>query len=814
MQSYQLNWKDKVKYFDSEEIYKKIAATISQELMNDIRVCKEAEHNATDEAERKTYHEKATQSKSRLPKLIPMACKFVDDKRCAEGALLNGIGMIDIDGLYTTLPQAYWEEKVKKMRSKGKDMYKEMGILGVHITPSYHGLRIFFRCQLNQNLHENMMRMYDALEVEQELRDTKVFNPDRVSFAVPMDYFIHLDDTFFSYEDKAYQERWSIPLQKDAANHSSQKAPKTAQEEKTKEDTPLKFTLGGIHYTEYTEEWIKVKLGGKIPEEGIRNETTYRMAKDFAPVTDYNETLLQHIIPCFNGLSTDERNQCIHSALSHRSQMSPSMREIIQNVRNRHIDNEEIEALQDELEEQLQTTDMETVRRSPAITASCDGLEPGLWMVVIGLVSSIVGFLSTRVRLYIHSAFFHLNNIHFIVGEAGSNKGQMDSLQELWLEEINTQEEVYRQLEQQWENEKREKVNKAEQPKELHLKRRIFSLRSSITKILDRMNNIRGMHGFSYSAEADILAQSIRSSFADLTVIIRAAFDNSSFSQDYKSLNSTNVFIEKVMWNIVMCCTPDVIIRMFRNLTNGSLHRVGIFCTPDNTFSKLKIIAPRSEASKSTIRRVAHLMPLFQGDITLMKLEERCLEWIEQVRRMTAKDNDRVKARMRMRVPVIAMRITCEMMLTELASWLYEQLDDAPTLPEWADGCTTAEQYLCTHEDAAAKWLPQFEEMYLDTFTVIADYLMDNLYHFFGERIRKAYESPDYVTTERKREGKNDNVFDHLPNDFTYQDIHQTTCTCKGEAPTSNALRQMVKNWKKAGLIEKLDNGMFHKLIS
>lgn len=196
-----------------------------------------------------------------------------------------------------------------------------------------------------------------------------------------------------------------------------------------------------------------------------------------------------------------------------------------------------------------------------------------------------------------------------------------------------------------------------------------------------------------------------------------------------------------------------------------------------------------------------------------MKLEERSKQWIEGVRCTAAKANDKVKARMRMRIPVIAMTTTCELMLTELVDWLYEQIDTAEERPEWAGGCKTAEEYLTAHPEAAAKWLPQFEEKYLDTFEVIADYLMANTLHFFGSRIQKAYDSPDYVTTERTREGKNDGIYDALPQPFTYADLTNVTMQKTGKVPSSNELRQKIKNWKRAALIEKQQDQSFRKLI-
>ena len=843
MYTYQQNWQDKVKTVACLEDLKSIVDHISSDLMDRIRLTKEAEHAAAveverlskakaehdaiakAEAERKYMHDLAQELKQALPKFSYMAERFEGDVRNAQNAYLNGHGILDADSIWDMTPEEYWQQLVDKFATRGEDIREACRIVFVHKTPSGHGLRFVYKCNEEKNLQQNMLEMYDKLEIEPHLRDTSVYNPDRVSYGVPESYWLYMSDDLFTYVNKNYQKRYSLPLQKDNEPSAALAAIKTAEALRKVSGKSLSVTyneqgkpmLGAIPYEEFVREYEKRVFRGKLPASGERNTSTYEMAKRFGCICDYDEELLRQVIPCYNGLPEEEHRMAIHNAVSRRTQMSPIMSEVVSAVKNRHIDEEDIVEMLNQLEEQTQPDKMGLLYLSPAMKASMDGLAQGMTMAAIGLSSSIIGFLCTRVRLYIHCVPSHLNLINFIVGESGSNKGQMDPLEKIWLEEEYTKDKMYRQLEASWEEEKRNKINKTEQPKELHLKRRIFSLRSSIAKILQRMQEIAGQHGWSFTSEADQLAQNIKSAFADLTVIIRNAFDNSSFSQDYKSLASTNVFIEEVMWNFVACCTSDVLIRIFFNVTNGSSQRAGVFTTPDNTYDPLQVCPPRSEQSEAIIRRTAHLLPLMQGDVRLDKLEERCQAWLERVRIEAAKNGDKVKARLRMRVPVIAMRITCALMLTDLADWLYQSID--ATEPDkreaWTDGAHTAEEYLSTHPDAAPQLLPRFEtEDYMQTFDTLSDYLMETQLQFFGQRIKKAYESPGYITIDRKHDGKNDSIYDHLPKHFTKEDLIAACANHReGEELTTNALKQMVKNWKKAGLVNKEGENLWCKLV-
>ena len=824
MQCYQYNFYDLMNFVLTNDEFINMCKGLDKSVYETLFCLKEALLNLNhDDPEFKDKDEEYKNLKCTLPKFCHVSCSFLDNKRKQENAILNGLRMADVDGIKGMTPEEYWAQKVKMFADRGQDIYEVLGIKYVKKSCGGHGLQIFATSVMGMTPQENMMDLYEQLEIEPELRDLKVFNADRLSFAVRPEYNIYLADDFITYEDKAYQQAYSpalnggmVPvLPTPVVPAVAASGQQTETVELAEGDSQEKPMLGSIPYEEFVNEWVSKVLGGKEPLVGERNNTYFEMAKDFAHITDYNFNLLLQILPSF-GLSAEERNRTIMNAIKHRTQMRRQMKLVLDAVRNRHIDEEELSDELEELDDQISRNDMSNVRLSKAMKASCDGLEPNMWMVVLGLVTAVVGFLATRVRLAIHGKFFHLNNVHFIVGEAGSNKGEMDELEQLWLEDIYAQEDIFSQLEEKWEEDKRMATNKKEQPKELHLKRRVFSLRSSIAKILERMKEIRGMHGWSFSAEAEILAQSFKAAFSDLSILIRKSFDNTDYDNDFKSVNSTNCKIKHVMWNIVACCTPNILPKLFRDTVNGAIHRVGIFTTPDNTFARFKMTKPRSEKSKADIRRVAGLLPLFQGDVTLNRLEDRNQEWLEVIRRATAKENDRVKARMRIRIPHMAMRMCCEMMLTELAQWLYEQIDLKEKRADWTDGCTTAAQYLQTHPEAAAQHLPRFEKKYLDTFDILADYLLENLNHFMAGRIRKAYASEDYITTERKREGKNDNIYDRLPEVFTTSEMAAIAMEVRkgDEEPlTGNALRQMRKNWKKAGLIEPVEDGKYKKLI-
>jgi hypothetical protein len=423
----------------------------------------------------------------------------------------------------------------------------------------------------------------------------------------------------------------------------------------------------------------------------------------------------------------------------------------------------------------------------------------------------MIGALATDVKLDVHGESKRLNLMAYIVGEAASNKSCIDRLFELWMHDLIEQDRINHAIEDEYLDLKNRRRNAKEQPKDPRVVIRCAPLRASIAQLLQRLRNCPGKHLYSFTPEADQMSQGAGSAWSNLSVLIRCAYDNSKYDTDYANGQSTGVVIDQVLWNMTLCCTPDALYRAHKNYTNGAITRLAVARTPDNTFSPLTVGARRTARAEQNILRVATLLQRMKGDVELPKLEERCGEWLERIRLETLKNDDRVRARLRMRAAVTAMRYTCCFMLCAYAEWLCRKIDDNQVRrASWTHGCTTAADYLDAHPDTLSKNLRQFQtEEMLTLFDVLADYILDMLYAFFGERMANAYAAADYCHGERSRPGTNDNVFNRLPEEFTFNDAR----LAKGIDATPNAARMMVKNWQRQGLIKPIARAHYQKLL-
>ena len=102
----------------------------------------------------------------------------------------------------------------------------------------------------------------------------------------------------------------------------------------------------------------------------------------------------------------------------------------------------------------------------------------------------------------------------------------------------------------------------------------------------------------------------------------------------------------------------------------------------------------------------------------------------------------------------------------------------------------------------------------LDTYDVIADTLIDNALCFFRERIENAMSSRNYVGAngERTKRGRNDSIYERLDVQFSWAQAMQFSVAVKGAGITHNSVRQMLKNWRKQGLIVQTAEGKYRKV--
>ena len=569
---------------------------------------------------------------------------------------------------------------------------------------------------------------------------------------------------------------------------------------------PFPDDYHGIPFKDIIAKYWEVNNRGFEPTQGDRDTLTYQLACDLRHICGRSFEWLDQVIPCYDGFPLEEKRAKIKSALSSEFNGFPIR---LRNVLNA-LQMADGRSLKEEVEddEQLSTVNCQlSTRKMPmGVRESIDAVGPQLTMPVVTAICPCIGVLATGVTLDVHGQKKGLNLISYIAGDFASGKGLIDPVVDAWMSEVMALDKMYQKQEDEWRAKKRAAKNKKEQPEEPKLPVRYLTLNNTVANLAERLANTEGKHAFSFTPEADTVAQKWKSTMSDFSVMLRQSYDGSKYEREARSAEAVNVHIEHLLWNVTMCGTPDALYRVVNNYTDGFQSRIAIARTPDNTFSPLEdkphVITDRQ---RERIQQIAHLLPLMQGEVVLPKLEAKGREWLERIRLETMKNDDRTRARQRFRVCVTAQRMVCCLMLCKVCEGLIQK-----------HGYNGAETHLKEHPHLWKELLLKAQTpQLLEAYDVIADSLLENALYFFRDRIENAFNSRDYVgnsSGERTKRGKNDSIYARLDMEFTFEQAMQHSVAVKGAGVTRNTITQMLKNWRKQGLVVPSDIGKYRKI--
>ena len=740
---------------------------------------------------------------------------------CLKGAkrLSKSVGM-DIDHLSA--------DEVNLVAATAIEKKDELGLLMLERSARGGGLHVVFRRHPEMDQEANLRWASDLLGVEY---DAGAKDITRVFFATTSEDLLYLHEDLFDNtecesftgpettstgSEAIFTNKETTSTNKEATSTASEATSETEAGEDDKEQKDEKgektalaedpVCYEGIPYDRIIKKWWDFYNEGKTPSKSNRNTLTFELAVNLRNICDSDPQLLDRIIPCYDGFPEAEKMACIRSALGEKkTQMPKRLKDVLTAVRQdmRAEAREEAEEEEALLQDDLYYYDA-LPKMPQGVRESIDAVGPYLAMPAIFAVTPAIGMLATGVRVDIHGNPSQLNLISYIAGDFASGKGSIDPIISAWLSEIKMADKGYLEAEEEWRARKRAAKNKKEQPEDPKYPVRYLTLNNTVANLADRLANTQGKHAFSFTPEADTVAQKWRTAMCDFSVMLRQAYDGTPYDREAKSADAVNVHIEKLLWNVVMCGTPDALYRVITNYTDGFQSRVAVARTPDNTFSALAESPYHlTEQHRAKIQQVAHLLPLMSGDVELPKLEKRGRQWLERIRIETLENDDKTKARQRFRTCPTAMRMTACLMLCRVAELLIQRhgLQGAETRLK-AD--PTLWQNLLQRQQT-----PQM----LATFDVLADYMIDNAIYFFRERIEEAFRAATYAPADapRIKKGCNDTIYQKLGNQFTTEEAYGVTTIVRGVDVQKGRVRTMLSRWESQGMVRRIDQGVYRK---
>lgn len=751
-------------------------------------------------------------------------------------------------------PEAF--AKAAKLLLKEPDRY---GLLMLERSARQGGHAVFER-EKGKTVLENQVRIATMLKCEM---DTSAHDINRVYFTTTSDdedllflsprlFKDEYDEAAVAAEGKVLEERerygqeelpegahkankhyepWKEEFKKDSQGvfkgqefknsriSSSSASSSSASTAATSTTSAAQDNYLGIPYGEIIKKWWQLYNDGQEPMRSNRNTLTFELAVNLRHICGFDRNLLAQIIPCYDGFPEQEKMACINSALNEKiTQMPKRLKDVLAALRQEKLKlgssngnaDEDSEALVNALDEANAKDDLfyyDALPKMPqGVRDSISAVGPALAMPVITAICPAIGMLATGVKVSVHGKMNSLNLISYIAGDFASGKGSIDPVVDAWTSEVKQMDKMYQQQEDEWRARKRAAKNKKEQPEEPKLPVRCLTLNNTVANLAERLANTEGKHAFSFTPEADTVAQKWKSAMSDFSVMLRQAYDGTSYEREARSADAVNVHIEHLLWNVVMCGTPDALYRVVNNYTDGFQSRIVVARTPDNTFTPLTDnLFVLTETQREHIRQIAHLLPLMEGEVVLPKLENKGREWLEQIRLETMKNDDKVKARQRFRICPTTMRMMTCIMLCKVAETLIQK-----------HGFQGAEKQLKQNPLLWKEMIVKTQTpTMLEAFNILADYQLDNALYFFRSRIEDAFSSKSYcgqTTYDRSRRGKNDSIFERLDVTFSFEQALQQSIAVKGANVTREVVRQMLKNWKRQGLIGVLPDMRYQKV--
>ena len=731
-----------------------------------------------------------------------------DGKLRGSKRISKSVGM-DID---FCPDDADYEKKMADVPELILSKKKDLGLLMLERSAN-KGYHIAFRRKPNLSQEDNLKWAAKLLGVEY---DKGAKDITRVFYTPPTDRLLYFDKELLDNTECKIQIQESEISKGDSCNtQKEQKAKDEAVENTSKKSNNCTLEYCGIPYADIIRKWWQMYNDGHEPVRSNRNTLTFELAVNLRHICGFDRQQLNQVIPCYDGFPETEKLACIDSALGEkRTQMPKRLKDVLAAIRQellaaKNSDNDEAINALDEANAQDELFYYNSLPTLPqGIRDSINSVGPHLAMPALIAICPVLGCLATGVKVDIHGRKNSLNLISYVAGDFASGKGSIDPLIDAWTCEIKQMDKVYLQQEEDWRAKKRAAKNKKEQPEEPKLPIRILTLNNTVANLADRLSNTEGKHAFSFTPEADTVAQKWRSGLSDFSVMLRQAYDGTSYEREAKSADAVNVHIDRLLWNVTMCGTPDALYRVVSNYTDGFQSRIAVARTPDNTFAALtENLYVLTDVQRDQIFQIAHLLPLMDGDIVLPKLEKKGRDWLEELRLETMKNDDKTKARQRFRICPSTMRMMTCIMLCKVAEQLIK-----------AHGLAGAEKRLKENPQLWKEMIVKTQTpTMLAVFDVLADYLMENALYFFRERIEAAFSSREYagkVEYTRLRRGKNDSIFERLDTIFTSDQAMQQCFAIKGSSASTSTLKQMLKNWKNQGLIIQLPDNRFQKIGS
>lgn len=707
-----------------------------------------------------TDADKRGELKKRLPVITWQA--YFPGKRVSKEAEPSGLFMLDMD--HVDQPGEVYAKKVASR-------VKELGIVYVGMTASRKGLRIVAKCKPGLNSIEECQRwLASNLKVDY---DGVCKDWARCSFLVHDSYTYYMDNKGIwtdEPEEGTIYATGTPAVQMNLATEEPQGAPVNSGQGEVDQREGLfggKEDYKGIPLKEIAREWLEY-TGGE-PEPGERNARLYKLALRMRYICDFNAATMLKTMPRY-GLPEAEMRQLINSALS--SSRAADMQKDLQDVLRRIDQRVKLTDGEEDLPPIITSTSKPP--SLPPLLRQWWEVAPDDFKVAVTLCQlPILGALGSKLRAkyldgQVHSPSFQVS----LEAPQASGKSFMGRLVDYELAAMKAHDEEERQREEEYNAKVKEmkllnvKITPENKSDILGTKPttlvRYVPATMSITKLLMRMQSAQGLHLFAMSPEIDTVHKAYKRAFSSLGDLLRNAFDNAEYGQDYASDTSFSGVV-RLYYNVLFSGTPKAMCRFYPDVEDGLVSRVLFVTLPDQFGKPMPVWKELTKDQKREIDvQLVRLNEVtLQGndvqpdhEMRLEWLNKRIGEWIAAQQAEAVRTDDRTRDIFCRRSAVVGFRAGM------LAFFL------------WGE-----------------KQTPTIRKNVCDFALWVANHMLNQ--HLLRFNVKQT------ASNVNRWEG----VFKDLPDEFTREDLDKKLSAEGVDTPT----KMVLYKWKLLGCIEELE---------
>ena len=679
-------------------------------------------------------------------------------------------------------------------------------VILAHISPSGHGIHIIFKSQGYPTLIENMNAVNEIFNFDEYGDyDTKVKDFARVSFAfkaseilfesarlllsTESDFGTSLVNDAFA-EEIQDGDSSKTPTKTKSSRSISDNVPELSDEEIKKYE---QMEFRGTPLINIVKKWVEHR---GTPDAGEVHNYYNEMIKYFRNITSNNRKWLFAILPKFGHSDEECWSQIV--SITKANTLSRIDKEFYFWLRDSGFwvaREGEANALKEYMMSDEEKDSNKMPALPPVFREFVKSAPKDFHLSVINALMAIMGFLSTYVKAkYPYDDRWHTCSFFSIIyAPAGTGKGFVERLLDKLMDYVTLRDAVQSMRENIYLRIISKKGANDKSPDLPHTSLRVIPSKNSEAEFLTKQQDNHGAHMFTYAAEMDEWAKGEKAAGGNKSDMIRVAWDNGEYGQQFKSANTFRGKV-RLYWNVLITGTMAQVNNYFKNVENGLVTRCCYTTIENQEFQLATIWKPIPAKGLETIQKYCKRC----DDNTY---ETPCTVDLDEAKMLSDDEFDKqvdwqFKFKEKQEVDLSWIMPTIEKFQKEQcdqAALAYDKARDTFRRRVGVRGfrlallCTTLYQTIGARE---RKIICNFVEWWMHQD-------IECTLQLWGKKYNEIVEN---ATTQNISQR---DVYSQLKDEFTIDDLY---VVCKREG-IKTRLKQIIYNWKKGHHIEVVVNG-------